>query len=753
MPLPATRIPLSISRGSSLSISATPLTDAQVAIIVGGGTVAGATVVSQLVADLLDGVFINDTNAANTLTGTEFGDTIFGNDGDDIIDGLGGDDLLVGGNDDDDIDSGGGNDIVSGGDSAVVGNTIRLRTGNETLLVSLNEAGSDTVRNDGGTERLSIGARAVIDVPNQTGNVVAEPGAIANLSAVDDGTGNLLVTVNNKTVTITDHFNDADSVLELVNFNGSSFDGINLGSSDYNLVAAATGVTTLNGSATADALFGTGAADTLNGNAGNDLLLGGVGNDLLNGGAGDDAIDGGAGNNDTAVFSGSAATSTFSIDAGRLLVSGPDGNDTLTGVERLQFGANTFILRQGTNGGETLNGNANAEILIAGGGADTVNAGGGDDAVFGGAGADILNGDGGADTIDGGAGNDTISGGAGADTIIWNIDDTGPDGGRDLVNGNGGTDTFVVDGNSQDEVYRVYSNTDDLNSNLAGLQTSAAAAGLTGLAAGTQIVITRNTNGTGSPVTNANIIAELSNIEEIVINPHGGINNVTPVGNFNGTTLSLNTITINDDGGNTTVNVTQLTSPHHIAFHTSGGNDTMIGARPQDEIIPDGATGGNGGGGNGGGGDDVVGNGAFQLTPSDVAALKNLVNGREGGEDNDALGIRDLEGTGNNRAHPEYGSADQPFIRLTDAHYGAFDPATGNNNINPLFTASIRERSAIFSARRKPGFRQPETCNIFFMAIGQYFDHGLDFLPKGGNGSIQIGAPDRAGRLPTIRRI
>jgi len=145
--------------------SATPLTDAQVAIIVGGGTVAGATVVSQLVADLLDGVFINDTNAANTLTGTEFGDTIFGNDGDDIIDGLGGDDLLVGGNDDDDIDSGGGNDIVSGGDSAVVGNTIRLRTGNETLLVSLNEAGSDTVRNDGGTERLSIGARAVIDVP------------------------------------------------------------------------------------------------------------------------------------------------------------------------------------------------------------------------------------------------------------------------------------------------------------------------------------------------------------------------------------------------------------------------------------------------------------------------------------------------------------------------------------------------------------------------------------------------------------
>lgn len=39
--------------------------------------------------------------------------------------------------------------------------------------------------------------------------------------------------------------------------------------------------------------------------------------------------------------------------------------------------------------------------------------------------------------------------------------------------------------------------------------------------------------------------------------------------------------------------------------------------------------------------DDVGGDGAFPLTASDVANLKNLVNGLEGGEDNDALGIRD----------------------------------------------------------------------------------------------------------------
>src|SRR4029077_16964759 len=183
--------------------------------------------------------------------------------------------------------------------------------------------------------------------------------------------------------------------------------------------------------------------------------------------------------------------------------------------------------------------------------------------------------------------------------------------GRDTVNGGAAVDTFVVDGNSQDEVYRVYSNKDDVDPGI-GVLSSAAAAGLTGLAAGTEIVITRNTNGSGSPVTNANIIAELSNVEEIVINTHGGINSVTPIGNFSPTQLLPNTITVNDDGGSTTVDVTQLTSPHHIAFHTSGNHDTIIGARPQDQVIPAGGT--------GGGGDDVAGNGAFHLTASDVAA-------------------------------------------------------------------------------------------------------------------------------------
>ena len=140
--------------------------------------------------------------------------------------------------------------------------------------------------------------------------------------------------------------------------------------------------------------------------------------------------------------------------------------------------------------------------------------------------------------------------------------------------------------------------------------------------------------------------------------------------------------------------------------------------------------------------DDVGGNGAFPLNASDIANLKNLVNGLEGGEDNDALGIRDLEGTGNNRAHLDYGSADQPFIRLTDAHYGAYNETTHNRDINPLFSGlDPRAISNILGTQEANLSGNAAGVNSLFTAFGQYFDHGLDFLGKGGNGTIQIGTP------------
>ena len=58
------------------------------------------------------------------------------------------------------------------------------------------------------------------------------------------------------------------------------------------------------------------------------------------------------------------------------------------------------------------------------------------------------------------------------------------------------------------------------------------------------------------------------------------------------TSLSLNTITIDGDAGDDTIDISSLGSAHRIVFRSNGGNDTIIGTlRPQDVIeLPDGAT-------------------------------------------------------------------------------------------------------------------------------------------------------------------
>ncbi len=84
-------------------------------------------------------------------------------------------------------------------------------------------------------------------------------------------------------------------------------------------------------------VLGNDGANAVNGAAGNDTILGLGGNDLLDGGPGNDTIDGGGGL-DTATFAGlHSAYSITHLGSGLLQVSGPDGVDTLTNVERLAF--------------------------------------------------------------------------------------------------------------------------------------------------------------------------------------------------------------------------------------------------------------------------------------------------------------------------------------------------------------------------------------------------------------------------------
>jgi Ca2+-binding RTX toxin-like protein len=74
-------------------------------------------------------------------------------------------------------------------------------------------------------------------------------------------------------------------------------------------------------------IVGTALADSLTGSAGNDTFVGAAGNDNLNG----------AGGIDTAQFSGLSNAYTITRNGITTTVSGPDGTDTLTSIERLQF--------------------------------------------------------------------------------------------------------------------------------------------------------------------------------------------------------------------------------------------------------------------------------------------------------------------------------------------------------------------------------------------------------------------------------
>ncbi len=181
------------------------------------------------------------------------------------------------------------------------------------------------------------------------------------------------------------------------------------------------------------------------------------------------------------------------------------------------------------------------------------------------------------------AGVDTINGGAGDDTIIWNANDTGSTDGLDIVDGGTeGTagDTFVINGNAAAETYRIYT------------KAAAATAGFAS-AALTEIVITRQVGAAAAVV-----IAELREIEEIRINgidPAGnttvGGDTIQVIGDFSTTSLRLNTITIDGDAGDDTVDISALTSAHRIVFRSNGGQDTIIGTlRPEDVIeLPEGS--------------------------------------------------------------------------------------------------------------------------------------------------------------------
>ncbi len=307
------------------------------------------------------------------------------------------------------------------------------------------------------------------------------------------------------------------------------------------------------------------ANDTLRGNAGDDSLWGRAGTDILVGGAGNDDLHGGTGT-DRADYAGAITNFRFTSDGTTLTIidtTGAEGTDTAENVENIRFNNINYRVVTGTAGHDTaLNGvlgTNDSQLVIGRDGWDTMHGGDGSDILLG------------------GDGSDNVMGGAGDDYIIQYAADVG----FDRIDGGAGTnDTYVLHGTDAAETFRIYT------------RAEAEALGIAIVNASSTIIVTRN--GT----TTASKIAELRNIEEIVINtanttvndgngvvnggPAGG-DTIEVIGNFVGSGLSYSTITIAGSSANDTVDITGLTSDHRIVFDSNGGTDTLVGAvRPQD---------------------------------------------------------------------------------------------------------------------------------------------------------------------------
>ena len=336
----------------------------------------------------------------------------------------------------------------------------------------------------------------------------------------------------------------------------------------------------------------------------------------------------------------------------------------------------------------------------------TFNGNGAANTVTGTIAGDILNGNGGADILNGGDGNDVLTGGlggsdrlngqAGDDTIVYAAGD-GTGANRDIVDGGlGDTDTFVVNGNATNETFTVFAAADWL----------ALGGGRALLAANSDIVITRGLTGNGQ------VIAELDEIEEIVINTGAGPDTVNIVGDFNPTNLSFNTIRVKNEAGEDTVDVTRLESEHRAVLDLSGtGTGSIAGQRAQDLVTNP--------------------NTEFGLSADDLAGIQGLLTGNTGSDDDIPTGVRDLSGLQN-------GVPNDHFIRLTPTRFAE------DGGINPLFSGlDPRNVSNILGTHEASLAKSEAGANIFFMAFGQYFDHGLDFITKGGNGNIRIDGADQ----------
>ena len=305
-------------------------------------------------------------------------------------------------------------------------------------------------------------------------------------------------------------------------------------------------------------LIGSNFDDVLNGNLAANVLTGGLGNDKLKGEAGNDTLDGGAGT-DTAVFSGNRAAYTISLNSGVVTVTGPDGTDHLTNIEKLQF-ADQTIDTPAPN--QTLTGTSGDDVLTGGSGNDTLNGLDGNDILDGGSGNDALNGGNGTDT----ASYASASAGVTVSLAIVGAQNTVGDGTDTLssienLTGSAFNDTLTGDANAN--VLDGGAGNDKLNGG-GGIDTASYTSSSTGVTVNLAILAAQNTVGAGTDT--------LSSIENLVGSNFN--DTLTGDGNANVLTGGLGNDVLNGGAGIDTASYATATSGVTVSLKVAGAQNT-----------------------------------------------------------------------------------------------------------------------------------------------------------------------------------
>ncbi|MBD3753872.1 MAG: hypothetical protein IE935_15985, partial [Micrococcales bacterium] len=257
----------------------------------------------------------------DTLIGDSRSETILGGGGNDHIEGRGGRDLVEGGAGNDSVNGGDGDDLINGGSGT---DSLTGGAGRDWFAFYAGD-GADTITDFNVDEDvIDVSFEPIVSISASGANCVItlESGDRLTLIGVKPhelGASNFVRTI-------------ATPPLVPAPPTGQQTGG----SGADTMVGSAQG-DTLFGEAGDDILSGLGGDDTLSGGAGHDRLSGGAGDDLLTGGLGDDRIDGGSGH-DVLTVSGIASSYRLRMNGDDFILKGPDGGDSLTGVESIRFG-------------------------------------------------------------------------------------------------------------------------------------------------------------------------------------------------------------------------------------------------------------------------------------------------------------------------------------------------------------------------------------------------------------------------------